>query len=30
MSNYEHALKNEKVGILGKKPEDIKKKQIEI
>ena len=30
MSNYEHALKNEKVGILGKNPEDIKKKQIEI
>ena len=30
MSNYEHALKNEKVGILGKNPEDIKNKQIEI
>ena len=29
ISNYEHALKNEKVGILGKKPEDIKKQKFE-
>lgn len=29
MSKYEHALKNEKVGILGKKPEDTKKQKFE-